>query len=551
MELVQGAPLKGPLPLQPAVEYAGQILDALDAAHRKGIIHRDLKPGNILVTKQGVKLLDFGLAKLTATPEDTATTLSGEGEILGTMQYMAPEALQGKQADARSDLFSFGCLLYEILTGKRAFEGDSSASVIGAILHGEPAAIEVEPPLGRVLHRCLAKDPDQRFQNALDLKTALTWAAGERSATPVRPTPRRGWWAGAAALVFVFGALAGWALRRFEQPAAEERVLRFNIDPPEGGRFTFGQNAGGIAISPDGRTAAYVAGSYGKTGLWVRPLDGADARLIPGTESAEHPFWSPDSRSIAFFAGRKLWRVDLAGGLPLAVCDAPGFDRAGTWSNDGRILLGTVWRGLQQVPASGGTPTPLTVPDAAHGEAAHRWPQALPGGRFLYWVQNNTEGLSAVYASSFAKPAERVRLTASESQAVYAAGYLLWLRGDTLVAQDFDLAALKLSGEPHSVASPVSRIGMNGQINVSAANGMLLYFAARNLSQLTWFDRTGNRSEWWENPASTICFVSSRTNREGMRSTFSLSPSHMANGRSRLVAAASPSGAPAGRRSSI
>jgi hypothetical protein len=213
--------------------------------------------------------------------------------------------------------------------------------------------------------------------------------------------------------------------------------------------------------------------------------------VLAGTDAAEHPFWSPDSKSIAYFAGRKLWRVDPAGGVPLAICDAPGFDRCGTWSSDGRILLGTVWSGLLQVPSSGGTPTPLTMLDAARGEAAHRWPQALPGGRFLYWAQNNSEGQSAVYASSLAKPAERVRLTASEGQALFAGSYLLWLRGDTLVAQDFDVVTLRLNGEPRPVAGPVSRVGINGQINVTAATGMLLYFAPRSLSQLTWVDRTG------------------------------------------------------------
>jgi serine/threonine protein kinase len=269
MELVEGTQLKGPLPWQQAIEYAGQILDALDAAHRKGIIHRDLKPGNILVTKQGVKLLDFGLARQVAQLSEMDTTLSealtGQGQVLGTLPYMAPEALQGKEADASSDLFSFGCLLYEMLTGKRAFEGHNAASVIGAILHGEPAGIEVAPPLERVLKRCLAKDPDQRFRNALDLKAALIWAAGEQPASKVA-RPSRGWGITVAALTLILVAFATWIARRFDRPAAaEEPVLRLHIDPPEGGQFIFGQNAGGIAISPDGKTVAYVAMANGKT----------------------------------------------------------------------------------------------------------------------------------------------------------------------------------------------------------------------------------------------------------------------------------------------
>src|SRR5437867_530593 len=239
MEFVEGPPLKGPLPIEKAVEYAGQILDALDAAHRKGITHRDLKPANILVTKQGIKLLDFGLAKQSAplTEADATLTaaLTGKGQILGTLQYMSPEQLHGEEADPRSDLFSFGCVLYEMLTGKCAFEGRSAASVIAAILEREPAPLEVAPPLERVVRRSLAKDPDQRFQTARDLKAALTWALEPPAATSA-PRLARLWWIPAAATL-ILGSFGTWAVLRYRQPPAEQRVLRLQIDPPQGGRF--------------------------------------------------------------------------------------------------------------------------------------------------------------------------------------------------------------------------------------------------------------------------------------------------------------------------
>jgi len=255
MEYIEGTPLKGPLPLKEAVEYAGQILEALDAAHKKGITHRDLKPANILVTKQGIKLLDFGLAKQSAPLSETDATLTAaltsKGQILGTLQYMSPEQLQGKESDARSDLFSFGCVLYEMLTGKRAFEGRSSASVIAAILEREPAPLEEAPPLARVVRRSLAKDPDQRFQTARDLKAALTWAMEQPSASSASRPVRR-WWIPAAATL-ILGALAGWGIARFRQPLADQRAYRLQIVPPEGGRFDL-STTGGVSVSPDGRS---------------------------------------------------------------------------------------------------------------------------------------------------------------------------------------------------------------------------------------------------------------------------------------------------------
>jgi Tol biopolymer transport system component/predicted Ser/Thr protein kinase len=496
MELVEGTPLKGPLPLNKAIEYAGQILDALDAAHKKGITHRDLKPANILVTRQGIKLLDFGLAKQTAPLQETDVTraLTGKGQILGTLQYMSPEQLQGKEVDARSDLFSFGCVLYEMLTGKRAFGGESPASVIAAILEREPAPLEVARPLDRVVRRSLAKDPDQRFQTARDLKAALSWVL-EQPPAPAAESIRR-WWVATAAAMLVLGAAGGWAVSHFRQQPPDERSFRLQINPPEGGRFVFGDTiGGGIALSPDGKTAAYIASSRGKNGLWVRALDGTTARLLLGTEDAAHPFWSPDNKSIAFFAAGKLQRVDLAGGPPLTMCDAAN-ERGGAWSSEGQIVFSAATTGLFHVPASGGTPTPLTTLDAAHGETGHRWPQVLPGGRFLYLAQGDNPENTGIYVASLVKPAERVRLLTTDTKALYAPGikksYLLWLRDGTLFAQEFDSSTLKPSGEPRLVADSVAMSRPAGQMNVAvSATGLLLYGASNSSSQFTWLDRAG------------------------------------------------------------
>jgi Tol biopolymer transport system component/predicted Ser/Thr protein kinase len=500
MEYVEGTPLKGPLPLEKAVEYAGQILDALDAAHQKSIIHRDLKPANILVTKQGIKLLDFGLAKHAAPLKEVDVTraLTNQGQILGTLQYMSPEQLQGKEADARSDLFGFGCVLYEMLSGKRAFDGSSAASVIAAILEREPVPLEASPPLDHVLRRSLAKDPDQRFQTARDLKATVTWAVKQPLATGAVKQSRR-WWIAIAA-VAAGGIITGWAVSHFRQLPADERVFRLQINPPEGGRFVFGVRSGGIALSPDGRTAAFVASVGGKNGLWIRPLDSTTARLLVSASDVMAPFWSPDSKSVGFFAGGKLQRAELAGGAPFTICDVAGAARGGSWSSDGRIIFANLAStGLFQVPASGGSPSRLTTRNASRGESFHLWPQVVAHGHFLYWARSDKEN-TGIYAASFVKPGEPVRLLNSDTNALYAPGsdgrdYLLWLRGGTLLAQEFDASTLRLAGEPHPVADPVSQVGLSGpQLNVAVStSGQLLYSAANTTGQFTWLDRGGKQ----------------------------------------------------------
>jgi Tol biopolymer transport system component len=501
MEYVEGAPLKGPLPLEKAIEYAGQILDALDAAHQKGIIHRDLKPANILVTKQGIKLLDFGLAKQAVPLKemDPTRALTEQGQIVGTLRYMSPEQLEGKEADARSDLFAFGCVLYEMLSGKRAFDGSSAASVVAGILEREPAPLAKDPGdaawlFGRLLRRVLAKDPDQRYQTARDLKAALFWVMDQPS--PVTAKASRRMWIGIAAALVLSAIGGGLTVARLRKPPAEQDVLRLQIVPPEGGQFTFGLSIGGNALSPDGRTAAFVATADGKTGLWLRPLDGTVARLIPGTEGASYPFWSPSGRSLAFFAASKLLRVDVAGGTPLAICEA-GRPYGGAWTGDDQIIFGSLGFGLLRVSASGGTPSPFTTLDASRGEAAHLWPQELPKDRFLFFVLGDKPENTGMYAASLAKPNHRVRVLTTDAKALYASvdddrDYLVWQRAGTLVAQEFDTGALQLTGEVHIIADRVEMSGA-GLINAAVSGKLLLYSDARTMSQFTWFDRAGKR----------------------------------------------------------
>jgi Tol biopolymer transport system component len=353
--------------------------------------------------------------------------------------------------------------------------------------------LTVAPPLERIVRRSLAKDPDQRVQTARDLKAALTWAM-EQPPPSAAAKPRRRWWIAAGTLV-IGTLLGGWAVTHFRQPPADDRAYRLQIDPPEGGRFVFGNASGGIALSPDGRTAAYVASSSGKTGLWVRPLDGTVARLIAGTEGASNPFWSPDNKSVAFFRGSKLQRVDLTAGTPLAICDVAA-SRGATWSSDGQIMVGTLSSGLFKVPASGGTPAPLTTLDASRGEGSHRWPQALPGGRFFYSALSDMPENTGIYLASLSKPGERVRVLTTDTNALYAAGgdgksYLLWLRGGTLVAQEFDQVAGRLAGEPQRVADPVAKVGLVGEMNVAVSAGVVLYSAFNTFNQFIWLDRAG------------------------------------------------------------
>jgi Tol biopolymer transport system component/DNA-binding winged helix-turn-helix (wHTH) protein len=308
---------------------------------------------------------------------------------------------------------------------------------------------------------------------------------------------RRRWWT-AAALTLVVGGLSIWVTAHFRQRPNDERSFSLQIASPDGSDFAFGANSSGISLSPDGKMAAYIAADKGNTALWVRPLEGTSARRVAGTEGAGLPFWSPNSQSIAFFAQGKLQRVELAGGAPQTICDV-GLAPGGSWGSDGQILFGGWGSSLFQVSASGGQPKPLTTLNASRGEVFHYWPQILPGGRFLYFVRSHKRENTGVYAASLANPNDAAQLLATDANALYAPGahddrkgHLLWLRGATLVAQDFDVDELKLSGVPHPVADPVARMAVHGQMQVAvSATGLLMYSPSAPLRQLTWVDRTG------------------------------------------------------------
>jgi eukaryotic-like serine/threonine-protein kinase len=498
MELIEGSPLKGPLALERALDYARQILDALDAAHQKGITHRDLKPANILVTKSGIKLLDFGLAKQSGPLKETDATqaLTENGAIIGTLNYMSPEQLQSKEANARSDIFSFGLVMYEILTGKQAFAGTSAASVIAAILEREPASLAgVAPPLiDSVLRRCLAKDPAERWQCARDIRSTLALPSSPHASEPAR----RLMVAWIAAGVFALAAaVALWASWR--TPTHDERVLEFGVNAPAGASLIV---TNGSAISPDGRTLAFVAASAGGLPkLWIQPLGSRPAHELAGTEGAQGPFWSPDSSSIGFFTSAKLKRIDLAGGAISVLADVLN-SRGGSWSDDGTIIFSpNTGGGLMRVAASGGPAVPLTRLDEAAHDISHRWPLFLPGGRkFLYLSLAAPAQRSAIYVASTAQPQERKKVVESAFSALYVSsrlgrrGHLVWLRQGVITAQPFDPETAVLSDEavPAPGADTIGIIPRIYHLAASASNdGTVMTTGGFGRSRLSWFSRDG------------------------------------------------------------
>jgi Tol biopolymer transport system component/predicted Ser/Thr protein kinase len=514
--------LKGPIPAEQLLRWGIEIADALDKAHRQGIVHRDLKPGNVMLTRSGVKLLDFGLAKvmgparsqsgLTSLPTVVGgQNLTQEGTILGTFQYMAPEQLEGKEADARSDIFAFGAVLYEMATGRKAFSGASQASLISAIMKEEPAPISVvqpmtPPALDRVVKTCLAKDPEDRFQTAHDAKLQLQWIAegGSQAGLPApvvarRKSRERIAWAVAAAAILAAG-LAGYGFLR-RSPAESFRMRLFLLSPEKTDFEVTGANCGSLTVSPDGRRVTFAAkGSDGKVVLWLRSLDDLTARPIPGTEGATFPFWSPDSRFLAFFADGKLQKVDVSGAPPLTLCDAPQ-GRSGGWNRDGVILFSPdTTTGISRVPAAGGGATPVTKLDPAHGETTHRWATFLPDGRhFLYMAGSHGAGtkseINAIYIGALGSN-EKTLLLQTRSNVAYASGHLLYARERVLLAQPFDAGRGRLTGDPVPVAEGLlyDRGYFHGTFSASE-NGVLVYAAgtAGPKTNLFWFDRSGKR----------------------------------------------------------
>ena len=519
MEYLDGETLgdrlrKGPLPIDRVVEYAVQIAAALDKAHRHGVTHRDLKPGNIMLTAAGAKLLDFGLAKIGASPEAGAglltaapteeKPLTSEGALLGTFRYMAPEQLEGKEADARADIWAMGLVIHEMATGKSVFQGSSQASLIAAILERDAPSLaalrpETPPPLDRLVQRCLLKDPEERWQSARDLLHELRWiregGSGAGASASTLPRADRGrerllW----ASLALVLAASLVWALVFLGRgPSMQRRAARFPVPLPENASEST------VRVSPDGRFLSFHAESEGRTHIWLRPIDSLTARPLPGTEGIEFwfHFWSPDSRFIGFMAGGKLKKIDIAGGRPQILADAPGSGpfQLGSWGSDGTIIYNINeapgYNGLYRVSAEGGPAIRLTILDEAGDEVAVAFPAFLPDGRHFIFQGGPAQETGIWVASLDSLRASE--LLAIESYARYAPpGYLLYASRGALMAHRFDPDSLSLLGEPFPIAEQVETFAGIGIPNFSASdNGILTYDSGRGPSRLVWRDRNG------------------------------------------------------------
>jgi len=525
MELVEGAPLKGPLPVEKAVEYAGQILDALDTAHRKGIMHRDLKPANILVTKQGIKLLDFGLAKQSAHLKETDVTnaLTEQGQIVGTLQYMSPEQLQGKEADARSDLFAFGCVLYEMLTGKRAFGGQNAASVIAAILEREPAPLEVPRPLERVVRRSLAKDPDQRFQTARDLKAALAWALDEAPRAAASQSRSTGRWLAAGFAVISIVIAVGWWRAARPAEVLPRPIVRLDLDL--GPDVFLGSTSGPeVILSPDGTRLVFVSpGANGISRLFTRRLDQPNAARMPATEGAYAPFFSPDGQWVGFFAQGKLKKIRIDGGAPVSLCDAPA-GRGASWSEDGKIIAALDQHaGLSEVPPEGGKAVPFTT--LAPEESTHRWPQILPGGKAVLF------NASATYASYDDSRIDVLSLKDHHTKVLLEhagmfpryvpSGHLVYVTKGSMYAVPFDADRLEVRGPATLLIEVVSNPIMGSAQFDFSQRGILAYRTggAEGMRAMQWVDSAGKTTPLGVEPAF---YLFPRISPEGSRLAYLL-----------------------------
>ena len=511
MELLEGETLaerlkRGPLPTEQVQRFGIQIAEALDSAHRHGLVHRDLKPGNIMLTPSGAKLMDFGLAKPGAAPQGgssltamptQSTPLTAEGTLVGTFQYMSPEQIEGREADARSDIFALGSVLYEMATGRRAFEGKRQISVMASILEKDPPSMSelqpmTPPGLERLVATCLKKDPEERLQSARDVKLHLEWIneAGSKAGAPALVVRRRKGrekvaWALAGVFLLAAAAFAVGFVLRAPRPGSP---VRFEFVLPAGMSVVQAPR-----ISPDGKYLAFSAtGADGQSRIWIRALDALEPRPVPGTEGATfRPFWAPDSRHIGFMAGGKLKRVDISGAPPQTICDAPtGAD--GSWGKDGVILFdGQSSDPIRRVPASGGVPEEAVKLEEG---ASVGWPYFLPDGRhFLYFEFGGGKAGGHVMIGSLDPKQKPVKLLDADSLAEYAPpGSLLYVKEGTLVAQPFNASSLKVTGEPVPVAENMGAEA-SGLADFSVSNdGVLVYRAGASTNdRLLWMDRTG------------------------------------------------------------
>ena len=522
MEYLEGETLaarieRGALKFDEALRIAMEIVSALDAAHRAGVVHRDLKPANVMLTKSSAgsasspqaKLLDFGLAKagastvgggLTMMPT-TPAALTAQGTILGTFQYMAPEQIEGQEADARSDIWAFGCVLYEMLTGKRAFEAKTQATLIAAIVDRQPQPVSAVQPLtplalDRVITACLAKDPADRLQTAHDLLLQLRWIAegGSAVGAPALPAaaarrPRqRLAWAVAAVLGAGFVAASAVVFVHVRETPAPINPVQFTIAAPDKTSFAGRQ----LALSPDGKQLAFLVTSQAARQIFVRPLGGLVGRLLPGTEEAGFPFWSADSRWLGFFAGGKLKKIQVSGGPAIVLCDAPA-GRGGSWNQDNVIVFAPAGNtGLMRVSAAGGEPVAVTA--LGDNDSSHRWPYFLPDGdHFVFGVGTKTAGGRPELRIGSLRSKDTATLTQIEGLAGYSAGHLLHVRGRTLMAQPFDARALRLSGDAFPVADNIALDGVSSTGASGTADGVIAYLQGGGTptTELTWRDRGG------------------------------------------------------------
>lgn len=506
MEYIEGSPLAGPVPVARSLALASQIAAAVCHAHQHGVIHRDLKPANILVTRAGVKVLDFGLAKFCRAEDDeraldlTQSAVTSPGVIVGTLRYMAPEQLKGNVADARSDIFAFGAILHELLTGHPAFDGESQANLIASILTVEAPPVrnlqpDVPAALDRLIRICLAKAPEARRQSMQDVLQDLDWIAQEGGhAAHASPQPPK-WnrreiiaWSAAATATAASGLLF---LRK--RPVPHQPVSFQQFVPP--GAWMWGDRP---AVTPDGRSFVYCIGRPGPAQpLWLRRFDRLEVTPLPGTEEAIYPFWSPDGRFVGFFAHGKLKTVDTRGGTPRTICDAAS-PRGGTWNGDGVILFGTANGPIHLVAVSGGVPKPVHALDQARQELRQTWPHFLPDGRhFLYSSSDAQRG--GVYAATLgSREAKRV-LDAPANVHWVAPSFLLFGRGRALVAQHFDAGRLELQGEPVTVADRVAVAAFPDLNSVysSSPNGTLVYWPETVPNpelEMVWYNRGGQRT---------------------------------------------------------